>query len=92
MVLFARHCDVCHATDRDKLYACPGCFMVNFCCKAHEAQAAKTHGPDCERFRFLLECMRTRRVGVARSVDGALVKLHVAFRQTFSQPAYLSPL
>lgn len=69
MVLFARHCEVCHTTDREALQPCLGCFMVSYCCDEHEQQDKARHGPVCRRLLLALRCMQASRVRRIRAAS-----------------------
>lgn len=38
MIYFARHCEICHVTDKDLLTPCKKCYMVSYCCQEHQEQ------------------------------------------------------
>eukprot|EP00911_Craspedida_sp_UC1_P001643 UC1_evm2s1245 len=61
MVFFARHCEVCHTTDRELLEPCHGCHMVSYCCEEHRRRDLPRHGPVCQRMLFALRCMQASR-------------------------------
>lgn len=61
MVFHARHCEVCHITDKDQLSPCRGCHMVSYCCPEHQAEDLPKHEPLCRRMHFALRCLQTTR-------------------------------
>lgn len=63
MLIFAKHCEVCHTTDRDLLMPCSSCHMVNYCSAEHREADRARHQPQCLPMLFALRCMQTERVG-----------------------------
>ena len=62
MILYAKHCEVCYSTDKERLIACQRCHMVNYCSVAHVELDLHAHAKECQTLAFMLLCMSVQRV------------------------------